>query len=51
MTKTLRKEKLLTLLLGGIAFMAAYIAQASSYACFIWNWEQPRIPQSLVKKD
>jgi cyclic lactone autoinducer peptide len=51
MTKTLKRENLMVLLLGGIALIATYIAQASSYACFIWTWEQPKLPKSLVKKD
>jgi cyclic lactone autoinducer peptide len=45
------KENITALLLGGIAFMAAYVAQASAYACFIWCWEQPKLPKSLVLKD
>lgn len=51
MTRTLTKQNLQALLLGSIAVIATYIAQASAYACFVWTWEQPRIPDSLVKKD
>lgn len=49
--KTLTKDNLLAVLLGGVALFAVYIAQVSSNSCAAWSLEQPKIPESLIKVD
>ena len=48
---SLKSYNLSSMLLGILALFAVYIAQLSSNSCVAWTFEQPKIPQSLIKSD
>ena len=46
---SLNKERILTAILGVVAAAAVLFAQTSSYSCWLWSYEQPKMPKSLIK--
>lgn len=44
-------KKFLKPLMVLISTLALFIASTSSMACFMWALREPKMPESLVKKD
>lgn len=41
----------------GVKFLASFVAILgiasavnSTYACFFWGWDEPKMPESMIKK-